>query len=585
MQQILPTGTDLKGKLGGAKDNSNKDVAGAGFADELGRLGKKHDVDSDELAARKTAIVAATGKALDDDEAGAVNRDAEEWLALIEEARGGEVEAVEKLQEALQSIEGDGGLTELVEKMKSQLDGVMKELQALTDSQAKELSEALQLMELHADKVDQDGTATVDFEPLQNVLQKQLEVLDALASEVAADEESLVQAMPLGADELMASLKELGIEVSDDVAGEESLRSLLAELTALLEDTENAELVAVDGAALREKLSKLLENLEFQGQPLTGGEKRDVLTLLQTQLESMEASDDAATNSQQEAIQRMLSQLNNVLESEQGEIRLAQPEQRGGNVLPPVLQALAKATEQLRHEAQAGATAAAAEGASDEDSQLAAEGLRRLFNELSGSQATAENKASSSQNGLVASNTQLTGASARDGAAVSAQARNAQETMTQTPQENARQLQQALDIMGPQAPQQLRERISVMFNSRTQAAEIRLDPPDLGRMQIRVNLNQEQASVNFQVSSPQAREALEQSMPRLRELLAENGIQLADSNVSEQKSGGDGSTGAGGDGDGFTAGNSADEVEAELAEQTVVEVPTQSTDGRIDYYA
>lgn len=584
MQQILPTGTDLKGKLGGAKDNSNKDVSGDGFALELGRLGKKHDIDSDELAARKTAIVAASDRALEGDEAQAANRNAEDWLALIEEARGGEVEAVETLQQALQSIESDGGLTELVEKMKSQLDSVMKELQSLSDSQAKELSEALQLMEMHTAIADRDGTEpTMGFDPLQKTLQKQVEVLDALASEVEADGESLLQDMPLGTDELMASLKELGIEVSEDAGGEESLRSLLAELTALLEDSENAELVAVDGAALREKLGKLLETLEFQGKPLTGGEKRDVLALLQVQLETMEASDEATASAQQQAIQRMLSQLNSLFESEQGDIRLAQPEQRSGNVLPPVLQALAKATEQLRNEAQAGAAAAAAEGSSEEESQLVAEGLRRLFNELNGSQATAESKVSSSQNTLAAGNNQLAGAAAREGAVTSAQARSAQETMTQTPQESARQLQQAIDILGPQAPQQLRERISVMFNSRTQAAEIRLDPPDLGRMQIRVNLNQEQASVNFQVSSPQAREALEQSMPRLRELLAENGIQLADSNVSEQKSGGDGSTGAGGDG--FTAGHSADEVDAELTEQTMVEVPTSGTDGRIDYYA
>ncbi|MGX5915152.1 flagellar hook-length control protein FliK [Aliidiomarina sp. Khilg15.8] len=600
MQNILPASIELKGKQSLNNSSGPSTTANGSFATELGRIGQRDAVNSDQSAGVKTAILAATDKALEADDS---SRSAEDWLALVEKARAGDAKDVENLQQALQSMQEDGGLSDLVEDMKSQLSAVLSELEALIDaksksdddsitemaSQANALTEALLVLTQGSQIVDRDGTKPVmGYEPLQQTLQKQVEVLDGLQKELDAEHSKVVQPLPQKEADLIAMLKELGIKAAQDEDSESQLKGLLSELSALLEESDADGLVAVDGAELKEKLSSLLDNIELQGEPLTAKEKRDVLTLLQAQLDAMQADDDEATANamaepQQAAIQQLLAQLNSLLEAEQGEVRLAQPEQRGGNVLPPVLQALAKAAAQLRNEAQASAAAAAAEGAADEDSQLAAEGFRRLFNELNSQTAGNESKANTSQQALTTNANQAPVTGAREGAAAATQARNAQEAAMQSSQENARQLQQAVDILGPQAPQQLRERIAVMFNSRTQAAEIRLDPPDLGRMQIRVNLNQEQASINFQVSNPQAREALEQSMPRLRELLAENGIQLADSNVSEQKSGGEGSAGTGSDG--FAGNGEADGVEAELTEQTTVEVNTGNADGRIDYYA
>lgn len=98
-----------------------------------------------------------------------------------------------------------------------------------------------------------------------------------------------------------------------------------------------------------------------------------------------------------------------------------------------------------------------------------------------------------------------------------------------------RQAQQPLDMNQQQASQQLRERLMFMMNNGVQRAEIRLDPPDLGSMTVRVTVQNEQAQVNFQVQNPQAREMLEQAMPRLRELMEQQGMQLADSEVSQQQ--------------------------------------------------
>ncbi|MGR5542894.1 flagellar hook-length control protein FliK, partial [Vibrio campbellii] len=62
-------------------------------------------------------------------------------------------------------------------------------------------------------------------------------------------------------------------------------------------------------------------------------------------------------------------------------------------------------------------------------------------------------------------------------------------------------------------------------------------PPELGRMQIRMNMNGDNATVHFTVANSQARDVIEQAMPRLREMLAQQGLQLGDTSVQQQSAG------------------------------------------------
>ncbi|MEQ3652277.1 MAG: flagellar hook-length control protein FliK [Glaciecola sp.] len=95
----------------------------------------------------------------------------------------------------------------------------------------------------------------------------------------------------------------------------------------------------------------------------------------------------------------------------------------------------------------------------------------------------------------------------------------------------------AVNIFKPEGQQQLTEKVRWMVNSRNLSAEIRLDPPDLGGMNIKVNINGDSASVSFVVQSQQARDALDQAVPRLREMLEEQGIELGQSSVEQDSSG------------------------------------------------
>ncbi len=99
----------------------------------------------------------------------------------------------------------------------------------------------------------------------------------------------------------------------------------------------------------------------------------------------------------------------------------------------------------------------------------------------------------------------------------------------------AQQLQQQL--AEPRWGRQLGERAIMMAQHGPRTAHIQLDPPELGAMQIRVHLQgQDQVSVSFTSANPAVRDALEQQLPRLREMFADQGLNLQDSSVSDEAS-------------------------------------------------
>jgi flagellar hook-length control protein FliK len=89
----------------------------------------------------------------------------------------------------------------------------------------------------------------------------------------------------------------------------------------------------------------------------------------------------------------------------------------------------------------------------------------------------------------------------------------------------------------PQWATMVAERSAMLFSQNIHNAELILDPPELGRMSVQVQVhNNEQASVTFTSANPNVREALDQSSQRLRELLAEQGLDLVNVDVSDQRS-------------------------------------------------
>lgn len=94
-----------------------------------------------------------------------------------------------------------------------------------------------------------------------------------------------------------------------------------------------------------------------------------------------------------------------------------------------------------------------------------------------------------------------------------------------------------LQLSREAAGDKLSEQVQMMLSKNLKQVDIRLDPPELGRMQIRMSLHNDGAAVQFTVANQQARDIVEQAMPRLREMLAQQGVQLSDSSVHQQSSG------------------------------------------------
>lgn len=131
------------------------------------------------------------------------------------------------------------------------------------------------------------------------------------------------------------------------------------------------------------------------------------------------------------------------------------------------------------------------------------------------------------------------------------------------------------------------DRVMLMSSQNLKSAEIQLDPAELGRLEVRISVNQEQSQVTFASPHAGVRDALDSQMHRLREMFAQQGMNLMDVNVSDQSLGrgwqGQESDGKGrGGADGELLGGD-DELRPGSIE--LPSAAASSARGLVDYYA
>ncbi|AFJ58420.1 MULTISPECIES: flagellar hook-length control protein FliK [Pseudomonas] len=133
-------------------------------------------------------------------------------------------------------------------------------------------------------------------------------------------------------------------------------------------------------------------------------------------------------------------------------------------------------------------------------------------------------------------------------------------------------------------------RVMYLSSANLKSAEIQLQPAELGRLDIKVNMTaDQQAQVNFMSGHAVVREALESQSGRLREMFAQQGMGQVDVNVSDQSRGQDqqqqqsqarGVSGSGRRADSGDAGGPVDVAEvAAPVSQSVI------GSSAVDYYA
>ena len=81
--------------------------------------------------------------------------------------------------------------------------------------------------------------------------------------------------------------------------------------------------------------------------------------------------------------------------------------------------------------------------------------------------------------------------------------------------------------------QRFAERISMLTLKGTSHARIRLDPPELGPMAVRIHTQGGETSIQFTVNNPIARDLVDSGSQRLREMLEEHGFDSVDVGVNQ----------------------------------------------------
>ena len=77
------------------------------------------------------------------------------------------------------------------------------------------------------------------------------------------------------------------------------------------------------------------------------------------------------------------------------------------------------------------------------------------------------------------------------------------------------------------------EKVLWLVSSNVRQAELRLNPPDLGPLEVRIAVDRDQASIVFTSQHTLVRDAVEATMPRLREMMVASGFTEVDVSVGQ----------------------------------------------------
>ncbi len=109
-------------------------------------------------------------------------------------------------------------------------------------------------------------------------------------------------------------------------------------------------------------------------------------------------------------------------------------------------------------------------------------------------------------------------------------------TATRAAEENkaAAQAHIPIAVGAPGWGQALGDKVIWAARNDVQTAQISINPPQLGPMQISLSLSGDQATAVFASAHGEVRQAIEAAMPQLREMLSASGITLGDASVGAQ---------------------------------------------------
>jgi flagellar hook-length control protein FliK len=126
---------------------------------------------------------------------------------------------------------------------------------------------------------------------------------------------------------------------------------------------------------------------------------------------------------------------------------------------------------------------------------------------------------------------------------IAAQTQETQQTQQQVPLNvissattvnaiNSNSLEVAPTVGSPNWDTALGDKVVWIVGAQTQNAELHLNPPSLGPLEIRVSMSDGQANLSFMTQHAAVREAIEAATPKLREMMGDNGINMGSMSVN-----------------------------------------------------
>jgi flagellar hook-length control protein FliK len=92
-------------------------------------------------------------------------------------------------------------------------------------------------------------------------------------------------------------------------------------------------------------------------------------------------------------------------------------------------------------------------------------------------------------------------------------------------------------VGSPLFAEEAAQRVTWLAKSGVEHAEIRVTPPDMGPIQVSIDMKHNEAAINFTVTQTDTRVAVEDSLHRLEAMLADSGISLSQANVNQRDAG------------------------------------------------
>ncbi|MGE3771435.1 MAG: flagellar hook-length control protein FliK [Gammaproteobacteria bacterium] len=91
-----------------------------------------------------------------------------------------------------------------------------------------------------------------------------------------------------------------------------------------------------------------------------------------------------------------------------------------------------------------------------------------------------------------------------------------------------------LPVHSPRFAEGFNQQVVVLAQHGIQQAQLSLTPPDLGPIDVRITVAHDEASVQIAAPSGVAREAIQEALPKLKDMMEQSGVRLNDANVFAQ---------------------------------------------------